>query len=170
MLFVKFAVLETPDTVELQKYLALVLAELQYECAFEADDEYVKVFFETQRDVKEFLCRVLEDYATLGYETGTEVELFDLNVFTDDPEMQAFFMNHRMNIQQCSTEALSEIIVETSNEAADLRDQIDKMDAQLTMNGLYKFRQILKVISDRLDEKGIFIAEDVNRLSAETVH
>lgn len=170
MLFAKFETLEAPNTVELQKWLGNVLQEIQFDDTLEIDENFVKVHFETQRDGKQFLTRVIEDYATLGYETNTEVELFDLSVFVSDPELQAFFMSHRMNIQQCSTEALSEVIVETSNDVAHALELIERMETQATLNGLYKMRTILKVISDELDTKGIHIGETINEAVLETVH
>lgn len=170
MLFAKFETLNAPNTVELNTWLGNVLAEIKFEMGVEAEDNFVKVHFETERDCKQFLTRVIEDYATLGYETDTEVDLFDLSVFVSDPELQAFFMSHRMNIQQVSSEALSEIIVETSNEAAVLRELVDEMETKATLNGLYKMREILKVISTRLDEKGIHIGEDLNATVLETIH
>lgn len=170
MLFAKFETLEAPNTVELQTWLSNVLKEIQFEMGVEAEDNYVKVHFETERDCKQFLIRVIEDYATLGYETGTEVDLFDLSVFVSDPELQAFFTNHRSNIQQCSSEALSEIIVETSNEVARLSDLLDKMEANATLNGLYKMREVLQVISNELATKGMFVGDAINAVAHETVH
>lgn len=170
MMFAKFETLETPNTLELQNWLANVLAEIQFEATVEAEENFAKVHFETARDCKEFLTRILEDYATMGYETNTEVELFDLSVFISDPELNSFFTSHRMNIQQCSNESLSEIIVETSNEVARVSDLLNRMEANATLNGLYKMREVLKVISDELATKGMFVGEQINAVAHQTVH
>lgn len=170
MMYVKFAVLDQPNTVELEKYLVKALDSIQFESTIEGQDDWYKVHLETARDCKEFLRRVLEDYATLGYETETELDLFDLSVYCSDPELNNFFIHQRMNINQVSSEALSEIIVETSNEVARLENLVDRMEANATLNGLYKMRQILGVISSRLDEKGIHIGEEINAAAMQTVH
>ena len=173
MLYAKFEVLETPDTIELGKYLKGISDEINFESTFDFDSESdsVKVFFETQRDAKEYLRRVLDDYATLGFEMSHEVDLFDLSVYINDPELQAFFMTQRMNIQQVQTEALGEILGEAQGDVDRMNRAQEKNEASAMLNGLSSMRKIINVIVSRLDEKGIFLADEINKVSErDTIH
>lgn len=173
MLFAKFEVLETPDTVELGKYLQSVAAEINFELQFDLDSESdnVKVFFETARDAKEYMKRIVNDYATLGFEMEHEVDLFDLSVYINDPELQAFFTTQRMNIQQVQTEALGEILSE-ANADVDRLNRVNETNEAISLkNGLSSMRKIINVIVSRLDEKGIFLGEEINKVSErDTIH
>lgn len=171
MLYAKFEVLETPDTSELHKYLQSIASEIKFESTFEVESDFVKVFFETQRDAKEYLRRVINDYATLGFEVEQEVDLFDLSVYVNDPELQAFFTTQRMNIQQVQTEALGEILGEAQSDVDRMNRAQEKTEASAVLNGLNNMRKIINVIVNRLDEKGIFLGEEINKVSsAETIH
>jgi hypothetical protein len=171
MLYAKFEVLETPDTSELHKYLQSIASEIKFESTFEVESDFVKVFFETQRDAKEYLRRVISDYATLGFEVEQEVDLFDLSVYVNDPELQAFFTTQRMNIQQVQTEALGEILGEAQSDVDRMNRAQEKTEASAVLNGLNNMRKIINVIVNRLDEKGIFLGEEINKVSsAETIH
>lgn len=171
MLYAKFEVLETPDTSELHKYLQSIASEIKFESTFEVESDFVKVFFETQRDAKEYLRRVINDYATLGFEVEQEVDLFDLSVYVNDPELQAFFTTQRMNIQQVQTEALGEILGEAQSDVDRMNRAQEKTEASAVLNGLNNMRKIINVIVNRLDEKGIFLGEEINKVSTtETIH
>lgn len=171
MLYAKFEVLETPDVVELGKYLKSIADEIEFEVPFEVESDSVKVLFETQRDAKQYLKRVLNDYATLGFEMEHEVDLFDLSVYINDPELQAFFTTQRMNIQQVQTEALGEILGEAQSDVDRMHRAQEKTEATAMVNGLNSMRKIINVIVNRLDEKGIFLGEEINKVSsAETIH
>lgn len=171
MLYAKFEVLETPDTTELSKYLQSIASEIKFESTFDIESDFVRVYFETPRDAKEYLRRVLEDYQTLGYEMEHEVDLFDLSVFINDPELQAFFTTQRMNIQQVQTEALGEILGEAQRDVDNMHRAQEKNEASAVLNGLNNMRKILNVIVSKLDEKGIFIGDDINKVaSTETIH
>lgn len=171
MLYAKFEVLETPDTTELHKYLQSIAAEIKFESTFEVESDFVSVYFETQRDAKEYLRRVIEDYATLGFEVEQEVDLFDLSVYINDPELQAFFMTQRMNIQQVQTEALGEILSEANADVDRLNRVNETNEAIALKNGLSSMRKIINVIVARLEEKNIFLSDEINKVSErETIH
>ena len=171
MLYAKFEVLETPDTNELHKYLQSIASEIKFESTFDVESDFVSVYFETPRDAKEYLRRVIEDYATLGFEVEQEVDLFDLSVFINDPELQAFFTTQRMNIQQVQTEALGEILSEAQGDVDRMNHAQEKNEASATLNSLSNMRKIINVIVNRLEEKNIFLGDEIAKVSErETIH
>lgn len=171
MLYAKFEVLETPDTTELHKYLQSIASEIKFESTFEVESDFVSVYFETPRDAKEYMRRVIEDYATLGYEVEQEVDLFDLSVYINDPELQAFFTTQRMNIQQVQTEALGEILSEAQKEVDHMHRAQEQNEATSVLNSLGNMRKIINVIVSRLEEKNIFLGDDINKVTErETIH
>lgn len=171
MLYAKFEVLETPDTNELSKYLQSIATEIKFESTFDVESDFVSVYFETPRDAKEYLRRVLEDYSTLGYEVEQEVDLFDLSVYINDPELQAFFTTQRMNIQQVQTEALGEILSEANADVDRLNHAQEKNEASAVVNSLSSMRKIINIIVSRLEEKNIFVGDEIDSVAQrETVH
>ena len=114
---------------------------------------------------------MIEDYATLGFEVEQEVDLFDLSVYINDPELQAFFTTQRMNIQQVQTEALGEILSE-ANAGVDRLNRVNETNEAIALkNGLSSMRKIINVIVARLEEKNIFLSDEINKVSErETIH
>lgn len=170
MMFAKFDVSGAQSVGEVELYLRAVDAQIEFSSTFEVEADFVKVFIETQRDMKTFLKRVIEDYETLGYEIEQDVMLGMVTVFVSDPELNSFFINERLNIQAAASIALSEIIVEVDTANANLEDRVERIETAATLNGTYKMRAILRVIVDALDEKGIFLGDKINAVSMQTVH
>ncbi|AND74996.1 hypothetical protein pf16_73 [Pseudomonas phage pf16] len=170
MITAKLELIDSPSVEQLALYTEAMLKSIQFDPAYSAEDDNVKVYFETQRDAKSFLRRLLADYETMGQEVEQEVSLFELSVYIDDPELQAFYQCQRMNINMASSEALAEIIAETSNEASEALTRLDRMEASATLNGLDHMRHILNVIVDKLDDKGISVGDAINDVAAQTIH
>lgn len=170
MITAKLELLDSPSVEQLALYTEAMLKSIQFDPAYTAEDDNVKVYFETQRDAKSFLRRLLADYETMGQEVEQEVSLFELSVYVNDPELQAFYQCQRMNINMASSECLAEIIAETSNSASDALDRLERMEASATLNGLDHMRHILNVIVNKLDDKGISVGDAINEVAAQTIH
>lgn len=170
MITAKLELLDSPSVEQLAQYTEAMLKSIQFDPAYTAEDDNVKVHFETQRDAKAFLRRLLADYETMGQEVEQEVSLFELSVYINDPELQAFYQCQRMNINMASSECLAEIIAETSNDASEALTRLDRMEASAALNGLDHMRHILSVIVDKLDDKGISVGDAINSVAAQTIH
>lgn len=173
MITAKLELLDSPSAEQLAQmalYTEALLKSIEFDPCYTAEDDSVKIHFDTQRDAKTFLRRLIADYETMGYEIEQEVSLFEMSVFVNDPELQAFFQCQRMNLNMASNEALAEIIAETSRDASDALDQLERMDAMATLNGLSHMREILNVIVNKLDDKGISIGDSINQVAQQTIH
>jgi len=170
MITAKLELFNAPSVEQLALYAETLLKSIEFDPNFTTCEESVKIQFETQRDAKVFVSRLLGDYESMGYEIEQELSLFELTVFIDDPELQAFYQCGRMNISMASSEALAQIIAETSRDASDALDRLDRMEASATLNGLDSMRKILNVIVDKLDDKGISVGDAINEVAQQTIH
>ena len=112
--------------------------------------------------------RLIEDYASLGSEC--EIDLYCINVFCDDPELQNLFITERLNIQSMSQESMFECAAEelASQEALlNVSKRLALLDATLTLNGCYKFKDIMSIVCTTLSAN---IVEEINETFEQPVH
>jgi hypothetical protein len=157
-------------TNEIEKYVNSIIDDISVQGYVIKEDGVVFYDPTTHHDAKAFIDRILDDYAVAGYSLNCGVDLYDLNVYTSDPELNMFYINQRMNISQTQTEALSDLLVETNSDISKLDSIVCKMDTTLTLNGVYKLRDLIAVVADGLSEKGVFIADDLNKIVSKTIH
>lgn len=131
----------------------------------------VNVSLDPLSNVREVLDRLLEDYQTLGMDLDDgDVDIYDLVVFCQDPMLNAYYTQSRMNISHCGMEAISEIINDYNQDTQDLRAVVEQIDVLNLSNGVYKLRPLLQTMSEVLEGAGIPVAEKMNQIVKETLH
>lgn len=170
--FVKLIHHQSPDLV--CKFVQHVLDESGIDgMVFEDYDTFkceTIVHFSGNTEVSQFVEAMISSYETLGMHIDIDVDIYDLTVYTSCPELNAYYMQSRMNINQTAFEAFSDIMHEVSNQCDNVQTAVTHIDGQNTLNGVYKLRKVLQVISEALEGANIPIVNRLNSTITEIVH
>jgi hypothetical protein len=166
----KLKIQDSENTDELYKYASDVLcADLSLPTTVTQEERYVLV--ESTLDVLELIAeRLIEDYATLGYEIEQDLDLFDLVVYCNEPELNNHIVQNRININQAQLDAICDCMGDTNKSIEKVGQLATHIDVQNTFNGAYKLRHIIGCMIDALEKKGIFVEEEINDGMFENVH
>lgn len=105
-------------------------------------------------------------------EQGVDLEynLNQLAVHFDDVMLNSFYTHQRMNI-------ITGYLMQESLYNIDIQEQVEalikvtnEITAQTAMNATFKMRQILTILVSRMEQAGISVLEEVNKVTKETVH
>lgn len=148
--------------------------ELGIECTvFESVERFKNstiVHFVSNTDLGLFIDFLISSYETLGMNIEKPVDIYDMTVYTSCPELNAYYTQTRLNLNQSSFEAFSDIISEETKNRENVRSIVNHIDGLNTLNGVYKMRKILQALVDALENANIPIADRMNKLIIESVH
>lgn len=132
--------------------------------------EYVTTLGDVET-AKKVLGRILQDYESIGMEIeNEEFDIFDMIVYSSSPKLQNWYMTRRMSITQTHIEAFSDILAHVQESSESSYELVQQIDAHNTLNGLYKFREIINIFSDELDTLGGYSAEKINSSFVDNIH
>lgn len=159
---------------EITDFVLVATDGLGIECTvFESIDGFKHstiVHFTDNSDLSKFVDFLIECYETIGMNLEKQVDIYDFTVYTSSPELNAYYMQTRLNINQSSFEAFSDIISDESKARENVRSIVNHIDGLNTLNGIYKMRKILQLISNTFENAGIPVADQMNAIITESVH
>jgi hypothetical protein len=136
---------------------------------YEMTDDGVKISCE--RDMaRRIIDRLLEDYVSMGYEMEIPLDLYALIVYCSDAKLQALFVCERMNIERAINDASAHCSAEDANLVKGLQEQVAAFDVLHTYNGTYKMRKIIQTFAKALEQKGIFVEDELQECFVEQTH
>lgn len=173
--FIKITDAHNVNSDLLTKYVDEIISESKAYGNLYSDTHSVIFSTLAIEDCKFFIDRFLEDFMTNGESSEELIDIFRLDVYISDPELNSYYVGRRMNVLREHNDILSDIMMETFNQCIYKNDVLEKqvqtIEALNQYNGINKFRKIINVIVQSLEtDANIVIADKINEIVKETTH
>lgn len=168
--FIKFTLEDVSYIDGLNSYITKKLQEFGDRVNVITKGNVSYIFFSNITDMATVMNDLKKDYFTMGQEVVENFPFYEMIIFCSDPELNNDLVQNRFNVIECELTVTMEQIAELYHGINNTNQKVNMVDTMNVYNGVYKLREILNAVVNKLEESGIFVAEEINKASEIIIH